>query len=59
MKIFLTYLNNYKVPVALWILFGLINIFIGYLYRGAIRTLSSLAGSMRIYWNRSRGFSLL
>ncbi|MFD1386813.1 sensor histidine kinase [Oceanobacillus oncorhynchi subsp. oncorhynchi] len=33
MKIFLTYLNNYKVPVALWILFGLINIFIGYLYQ--------------------------
>ncbi|GGP10637.1 sensor histidine kinase [Oceanobacillus neutriphilus] len=33
MKIFLTYLNNYKVPMALWILFGLINIIIGYLYQ--------------------------
>lgn len=33
MKIFFTYLNNYKVPIALWILFGLINIVIGYLYQ--------------------------
>ncbi|WP_052255511.1 HAMP domain-containing sensor histidine kinase [Salinicoccus sp. YB14-2] len=33
MKIFLNYLNDYKILIILWISFGLINIFIGFLYQ--------------------------
>lgn len=33
MKLFLTYLKDYKNSIALWALFGVLNIFIGFLYQ--------------------------